>query len=85
MKKINVLIGSLLLSILPVAGFTQTSLSNDGEHGIALERTNLDPGKSEKERSSSELDKTLPNCARDEPSISPQGEPSLHNLPLCGQ
>jgi hypothetical protein len=70
---------------LPLAGFAQTSLPADGERGIALERTSQDPGHLEKERAASETDKTIPNCVRNEPTISPEGEPSLHNLPLCSE
>ncbi len=85
MKRLDVVVGVLVLLVLPIDAFAGTAVSQDVEHGIAIERTNVESSRLEKERSASELNKTVPNCVRDQPTISPEGEPSLHNLSLCAQ
>lgn len=83
MKIINLLIASALLAASSAPVFAQGA--SGGEGTVARERTDAAPGHMETERSASANKKNDPNCRRGEPTTSPEGQPSLHNLPLCDQ
>lgn len=83
MKTINLIFASLLLAGSTVPVFAQGA--GGGEGTVARERTDPSTSHLETERSASSNNKNVPNCRRAEPTISPEGEPSLHNLPLCSQ
>ncbi len=84
MKITNLLIASMLLASPAAPVFAQANAG--GEGAVARERTDASGGHAEMERSRPlNKAKTDPNCRRSEPTTSPEGNPSLHNLPLCAE